>query len=299
VRDINQAVPEQVTTAATGSGLRTDHLNLSYGQVVVIPDLTLDIPQGRVTSLVGRNGCGKSTLLRCMGKLLEPRSGSVVLDGRDIARIAPRTLARQLAILPQGPTAPDGLTVVELVEHGRYPHRRALGGSTQEDRRIVRWALEQTGMDGLAHRPLERLSGGQRQRAWIAMALAQDTDVILLDEPTTYLDVAYQLELMELLRRLNQEHGRTILMVLHDLNQAAAYSDELIAIAAGKVYAAGNPREVLTEKMVREVFGIEADVIADPRTGGPLCIPYGLSRAEVTAVAPPGDAEMATGSAAP
>jgi iron complex transport system ATP-binding protein len=258
--------------------LTTDHLRLAYGAQVVIPDLSLEIEQGAVTSLVGRNGCGKSTLLRCLGRLLTPRSGSVLLDGKEIATVPSRALARQLAILPQGPTAPEGMTVMDLVEHGRYPHRQFLGIKTAEDRRAVAWALEQTGMADLAHRPLDRLSGGQRQRAWIAMALAQDTSIILLDEPTTFLDVAYQLELMELLRRLNREHGTTILMVLHDLNQAAAYSDGMLAVREGTIYASGRPADVLNQHMVRDVFGIEADVISDPRTGSPLCIPYALAQ---------------------
>ena len=259
------------------SRLRTENLRLSYGPLVVIPDLSIEIEEGAVTSLVGRNGCGKSTLLRCIGRLLDARSGRVLLDGKEIAAISSRALAQQLAILPQGPTAPEGMTVMDLVEHGRYPHRQFLGIKSDEDRRTVAWALEQTGMSDLAHRPLERLSGGQRQRAWIAMALAQDTSIILLDEPTTFLDVAYQLELMELLRRLNHEHGTTILMVLHDLNQAAAYSDRMVAVRDGNVYANGRPADVLTQTMVRDVFGIESDVIADPRTGSPLCIPYALA----------------------
>lgn len=255
----------------------TEALSLSYGTMTVLPDLSIGVEAGRVTSLVGRNGCGKSTLLRCIGRLLPATSGSIVLDGKAIAGYAPKELARRMAMLPQGPTAPEGMTVHDLVEKGRYPHRGLLGTSSEHDRERIEWALEQTGMAELADRPLERLSGGQRQRAWIAMALAQDTSTILLDEPTTYLDVAYQLELMELLRRLNAEHGTTILMVLHDLNQAAAFSDRLIALRAGELYAVGSPQEVLTVQMVRDVFGLHADVIADPRTGSPLCLPYALA----------------------
>ena len=257
--------------------LAVKNLQLAYGTTVVISDLTLEIAAGRVVSLVGRNGSGKSTLLRSMGRLITPRSGAVLLDGKEIQRIPPRDLARQLAILPQGPTAPDGMTVLDLVETGRYPHRRMFGVKSDEDHEKVQWALRQTGLVDLVDRPLEFLSGGQRQRAWIAMALAQDTGVILLDEPTTFLDVAYQLELMELLRRLNQDHGTTILMVLHDLNQAAAYSDELVAIREGDVYAHGEPHEVLTAEMVRDVFGLEADVVVDARSGSPMCIPYALA----------------------
>jgi iron complex transport system ATP-binding protein len=259
------------------SKIATDNLTLRYGPLTVIPDLTMRIRQGAITSLVGRNGCGKSTLLRCLGRLLPASGGSVLLDGKSIAGFAPKELARQMAMLPQGPTAPDGMTVQDLVEKGRYPHRGALGSNTAHDRERVTWALRQTGMSDLADRPLERLSGGQRQRAWIAMALAQDTSLILLDEPTTFLDVAYQLELMELLRRLNREHGTTILMVLHDLNQAAAFSDTLIALREGTIYAVGTPHEVLTVHMVRDVFGLTADVIADPRSGIPLCLPYALA----------------------
>lgn len=262
--------------------LETSHLELGYGSTVVISDLSYTVPEGRITSLVGRNGCGKSTLLRAMGRLSRPRGGAVLLDGRSIAETPPRELARKLAILPQSPSAPEGMTVGELVRHGRYPHRHLLGLESAEDRRVIAWALEQTGMADLADRPLDRLSGGQRQRAWIALALAQNTGIVLLDEPTTYLDVAYQLELMELLRTLNAEHGTTILMVLHDLNQAARFSHELVAVRGGTVYASGPPAEVLTERMVRDVFGLESDITADPRTGSPLCLPYALARAEGT-----------------
>lgn len=271
---------------ATASMIATEHLSLSYGSMTVLPDLTVGVEAGEITSLVGRNGCGKSTLLRCLGRLLPLSAGAVVLDGKALASYAPKELARRMAMLPQGPTAPDGMTVQDLVEKGRYPHRGMLGTNTGHDRERVAWALARTGMSELADRPLERLSGGQRQRAWIAMALAQDTALILLDEPTTFLDVAYQLELMELLRALNSEHGTTILMVLHDLNQAAAFSDRLIALREGEIYSTGTPAEVLTVDMVRDVFGLHADVIADPRTGVPLCLPYALADVSTAEPAP-------------
>jgi len=261
------------------STLVTENLRIAYGASTVVPDLTLTIAPGKVTSLVGRNGCGKSTILRALGRLLRPAGGAVLLDGKAIASVPTRDVARCLAILPQGPTAPDGLTVRALVEQGRYAYRSFLGVRSEADVRAVDWALLHTGMTAFAQRPLETLSGGQRQRAWIAMALAQETPLLLLDEPTTFLDVAYQLELLELLRRLNLTAGRTVLMVLHDLNQAARYSDELVAIKDGQIYACGSPASVLTAAMVRDVFGLEADIVPDPRSGAPMFLPYGLTQA--------------------
>jgi iron complex transport system ATP-binding protein len=263
--------------APTSVRLGTRSLSLGYGDTVVVSNLTVQFADGKITSLVGRNGSGKSTLLRAMGRLLRPLSGTVVLDGVPIQSLSTREVARRLAMLPQGPTAPEGLTVRELVEHGRYPYRNFLGLRSDDDRRAVDAALSAAGMQSFARRPLETLSGGQLQRAWIAMALAQDTDLMLLDEPTTFLDVAFQLELMELLHRLNREFGRTIVMVLHDLNQAARYSDQLIAIRDGQVYAAGRPEEVFTKEMIRDVFGIETDVAFDPRSKAPYCVPYALA----------------------
>ena len=262
--------------------LEIERLDLSYGSHAVITDMTYQIAGGRITALVGRNGSGKSTLLRAIGRLLKPTRGVILLDGKTITSMPTKKLAQRLAVLPQGPTAPDGVTVRNLVEHGRYPHRSLLGSNSQDDRRAVGWALTQTDLLEIADRPLVHLSGGQQQRAWIAMALAQETEIILLDEPTTFLDVAYQLELMELLRRLNHDHGTTIVMVLHDLNQAAQYSDELVAVKDGSIYAAGTPAEVLTARMIHEVFGLDADVIKQPRTGTPLCVPYGLAAARAT-----------------
>lgn len=257
--------------------LGTDALNLGYRDTVVVHDLSVQFADGKITSLVGRNGSGKSTLLRAMGRLLRPMSGTVILDGVAIQTLPTREVARRLAMLPQSPSAPEGLTVRELVEHGRYPYRNFFGLRSEDDRRAVDAALAHAGMQAFAKRPLETLSGGQLQRAWIAMALAQDTDLMLLDEPTTFLDVAFQLELMELMHRLNREHGRTIVMVLHDLNQAARYSDQLVAIKEGQVYAAGPPYQVFTQAMVRDVFGIETDVTVDPRSNSLYCVPYALA----------------------
>lgn len=258
--------------------LRAEALSLSYERQRVIEDLAIEIPEGRITSVVGPNGCGKSTLLRSMARLMKPSGGAVYLDGDAIYNLPTREVARRLGILPQDPQAPEGLTVHELAAQGRYPHGSFLRQWSKIDERAVERALETTGVLDLADRPLDTLSGGQRQRAWISMALAQETDILLLDEPTTFLDMAHQLEILQLLRRLNRDEGRTILMVLHDLNNASRYSHHVVALSGGGIYASGNPREVMIPETLREVFGVEADIVNDPRDGVPLCIPYELSQ---------------------
>jgi iron complex transport system ATP-binding protein len=238
-------------------------------------NLDLAIPAGKITTLVGPNGCGKSTLLRGLARLLTPRAGSVYLDGADIFKLSTKAVAKRLGILPQGPVAPEGLTVRDLVAQGRYPYQNWLQQWSKEDERLVEQALATTGMTALADRPLDTLSGGQRQRAWIAMALAQDTEILLLDEPTTFLDLAHQVEVLDLLYELNQTEGRTIVMVLHDLNQACRYADYLVAVSEGQVWAEGLPAQVMTEAMVREVFGLECRIVTDPVAGTPMCVPLG------------------------
>lgn len=256
--------------------IRTQDVTLGYDEAVIIENLSTSVPSGEITSVVGPNGCGKSTLLRSLARLMNPRGGAVYLDGDAIAKLPTREIAKRLGILPQSPEAPEGLTVRELAAQGRYPHQSWLSQWSKGDERAVEKALETTGVLEFADRPLDTLSGGQRQRAWISMALAQETETLLLDEPTTFLDMAHQLEVLQLLDRLNREEGRTILMVLHDLNNAARYSHHMIALARGKVYAAGSPEDVMTNELLREVFSVEAEIIPDPRTGTPLCIPYGL-----------------------
>ena len=258
------------------SKLGTQKVTLAYGERAVVRDLTISVPGGEITSVVGPNGCGKSTLLRSLARLMKPRGGAIYLDGDAISNLPTREVARRLGILPQSPAAPEGLTVRELAAQGRYPHQSWLRQWSKADERAVERALQTTGVMDLADRPLDTLSGGQRQRAWISMALAQETETLLLDEPTTFLDMAHQLEVLQLLHRLNREEGRTILMVLHDLNNAARYSHQVIALSRGQVYDAGPPDEVVTPELLREVFGVEADVVPDPRTGAPLCIPHGL-----------------------
>lgn len=259
------------------SRLRTTELSLAYGNRQIVKQLSVEVPDGQITALVGANGSGKSTILKSMARILNPVQGGVYLDGKLIHRQPTKEVAKQLAILPQNPTSPEGLTVRELVSFGRYPHQRGFGNMNAEDNRMIEWALTATGMTEFRDRSVDQLSGGQRQRAWIAMALAQGTDVLLLDEPTTFLDMAHQIEVMTLLEKLNREQQRTIIMVVHDLNHAARFAQHLIALKQGVVLYEGNPQEVMTSQMLRDVFGIDADVIPDPRTGAPLCLPYGLA----------------------
>lgn len=253
--------------------LTTRKLTLAYDGNIIIQGLDLAIPRGQITTLVGPNGCGKSTLLRGMTRLLKPTGGTVYLDGDAIAHLPGKDLAKRLGILPQGPSAPEGLTVRELVAQGRYPHQNWLQQWSQDDALKVEAAIATTHLQAFANRPLDTLSGGQRQRAWIAMALAQDTDTLLLDEPTTYLDLAHQIEVLDLLYQLNRQGNRTIVMVLHDLNLACRYSHHLVALQGGMVIAQGHPQAVVTETLIRQVFGLESRIIQDPVSGTPLCIP--------------------------
>ncbi|MFF8908707.1 ABC transporter ATP-binding protein [Streptomyces olivaceoviridis] len=257
----------------SASRLVARDLTLAYEARTVVEGLDLEIPDGKVTVVVGPNACGKSTVLRALGRLLRARGGAVLLDGADIADLPSRQIARTLGVLPQSPAAPDGITVADLVARGRQPHQKWWQQWSQADERAVTEALERTDTSDLADRPVDELSGGQRQRVWIAMALAQDTDLLLLDEPTTYLDIAHQVEVLDLIRRLNHERGRTVVAVLHDLNQAARYADHLVAMKAGRIVAQGPPDEVVTAELVQKVFGLPAVVVPDPVTGGPLVVP--------------------------
>lgn len=255
--------------------INVDNLSLSYDSAtIIVHSLSLRIPRGSITALVGPNGCGKSTLLRGLSRLLRPVTGTVHLEGHNIHRMKAKDLAQQLGILPQSPVAPEGLTVHELVAQGRYPHQNWFQQWRQEDERIVQEALEITNLTMFVDRPVDTLSGGQRQRAWIAMALAQQTEVLLLDEPTTYLDLAYQMDVLDLLDDLNAE-GRTIVMVLHDLNQAARYADLMVALRGGQIVAQGAPVDVMTPENILQVFGLRAEIVPDAVTGTPMCVPIG------------------------
>ncbi|WTL28866.1 ABC transporter ATP-binding protein [Streptomyces sp. NBC_01498] len=255
------------------SRLAAHELTLAYDDRPVVHALELAVPDGRVTVVVGPNACGKSTTLRALGRLLKPRSGAVLLDGAELARIPTRTIARSIGLLPQSPSAPEAITVADLVARGRQPHQRWWQQWSARDERAVTEAMARTDVTELAGRPVDELSGGQRQRVWIAMALAQETDLLLLDEPTTFLDIAHQVEVLDLVRRLNHEQGRTVVMVLHDLNQAARYADHLVAMKEGRIVAEGPPGEVVTAELVREVFGLASVVVPDPVTGSPLVVP--------------------------
>ncbi|MFC9494493.1 ABC transporter ATP-binding protein [Streptomyces sp. NPDC056982] len=253
--------------------LSTSALTLAYEDRTVVHDLDLAVPDGRVTVIVGPNACGKSTTLRALGRLLKPRSGSVLLDGEALTRLPTKKIAQQIGLLPQTPVAPEAITVADLVARGRQPHQHWWQQWSDADERAVTEAMERTDVAALADRSVDELSGGQRQRVWIAMALAQETELLLLDEPTTYLDIAHQVEVLDLVRQLNHDKDRTVVLVLHDLNQAARYADHLVAMKSGRIVAEGPPTEVVTADLVREVFGLDCVVVPDPVTGSPLIVP--------------------------
>lgn len=258
--------------------LMAKDLTLGYGEEVIIDQLDLSVPKGEITVFIGGNGSGKSTLLRSLARLLKPRQGNVVLNGEDIAKIPTKEVAKQLAILPQSPVSPEGLTVEELVKQGRHPYKTIFNRWSDEDERAVMEALEATNLTDLKDREVDSLSGGQRQRAWIAMTLAQGTETILLDEPTTYLDMTHQIEILDLLFELNEKRKSTIVMVLHDLNLACRYAHHIVAIKDKKIYAQGKPEEIINCKLVHDVFQMKCDVLYDPMFGTPMCIPHGRGR---------------------
>ena len=258
------------------TALRGEGISVGYGSKVIVPAQDVSFPAGKITAIIGPNGCGKSTLLKALARTLPLGEGSVYLFEQAMAGMKDTEVARQMAFLPQAPQAPGGLTVDELVSYGRYPHQKGFGRLNDEDKRAVAWALEVTHMDEFAKRTLSALSGGQRQRAWIALALAQDTPLILLDEPTTYLDMAHQLEILELLQRLNREQGKTIVLVIHELNLAARCADWMLALKDGTVRVAGTPDEIMNADMMREVFNLDSLIAPDPSTGRPELLSYRL-----------------------
>ncbi|MFG3526988.1 ABC transporter ATP-binding protein [Streptomyces sp. NPDC047917] len=268
------------TDAVTDAGVKdvprlaARGVTVGYGGRTVIDGLDVAIPPGVITTIIGPNGCGKSTLLRTLTRLLKPTSGAVVLDGEDIGRLRTRDVAKKLGLLPQAPVAPEGLTVADLVARGRHPHQSWLRQWSSDDAGVVERALAMTGVSELADRPVDSLSGGQRQRVWISMTLAQGTDLLLLDEPTTYLDLAHAIDVLDLVDDLH-ESGCTVVMVLHDLNLATRYSDNLIVMRAGSILAQGHPRDVITAELLDEAFGLRATVIDDPVGDRPLIVPIG------------------------
>lgn len=262
-------------------------LSLFYGDTCIFKELDISIPKGKITVFIGSNGCGKSTLLRSLARLLRPKGGHVILDGSDIAALSTKEVARRMAILPQGPSAPEGLTVLQLVKQGRYPYQNWLQQWSHEDENQVRQALELTNMQALAGRTVDSLSGGQRQRAWIAMTLAQGTPTILLDEPTTYLDLAHQIEVLDLLYELNAKEQRTIVMVLHDINLACRYAHNLVAIKDRKVYAEGSANEIMSEQLMQDVFELPCRIMDDPIFGTPMVVPYSKGIRPIIAASEP------------
>lgn len=256
--------------------ITTDSLNISYGSIDIVKDLNLKIPKGKITTIIGSNGCGKSTVLKTIARILTPKSGDIYINEKSIKEQSSKELAKTMAVLPQSPQAPNGLTVEELIGYGRFPHQKGFGKLKKEDKEVIQWALEATGLIEFRERDIEDLSGGQRQRAWIAMALAQQTDILILDEPTTYLDLAHQLEILNLLKELNEKQGTTIVMVIHELNNAARFADYMIGMKSGKIACEGTAYEVMTKENLKELFNIDAEIVQDPRNNKPVCVTYDM-----------------------
>ncbi|TCL02060.1 ABC transporter ATP-binding protein [Sodalis ligni] len=267
-------MPQQVENSLEKRGLMVENLRAGYQKKVIIDDINLVIPSGKTTVLIGPNGSGKSTLLNTIARMLAPLGGCITLDGKSIHQQPTKAVAQQLGILPQSPLLPEGLTAMELVSRGRFPWQRFLHQWSEADEQAVRQALYLTGTAAFAHHPVESLSGGQRQRCWIAMALAQETPVILLDEPTTFLDLRYQVEILELLQNLVRHHGRTVVMVLHDLNFAVNYADMLVLLKAGKLQSVIHDSNDCTAELIRSIFDVEVQMLRNPLTGKPLFMPF-------------------------
>ncbi|WDL89752.1 ABC transporter ATP-binding protein (plasmid) [Priestia aryabhattai] len=254
--------------------LRMENLETSYEKSSVFQDLNLEVKEGKITTIIGPNGCGKSTLLKTMGRILKQKQGKVYLQGQDLSTIHTKQIAKHLALLPQQPTAPAELKVEELISYGRYPHRNNVNKLTRKDQEIIEWAMDITNVKAFRSRQIANLSGGQRQKVWLAMALAQETEVLLLDEPTTFLDMAHQLDVLQIVAKLNEEQKRTIVMVLHDINHAARFSHEIVAMKEGEIIKIGTPLEIITPKILKDVFHIDARVMIDPHNGAPVCFGY-------------------------
>ncbi len=260
--------------------INVNGIKVGYENNIVIEDLSLTIKKGTVTTIIGENGCGKSTLLKSIGRILKPKQGEIMVEEFNVHKTNTKKIAQIIGMLPQSPKAPNGLTVSEIVEYGRFPHKKSNGRLNKEDHEIVEWALEQTDLIEFKDRNIHSLSGGQRQRVWIAMVLAQQTEVILLDEPTTYLDMAYQLEVLQLVQTLNKEKQITVIMVLHDINQASRFSDEIVMLKKGTIVEQGAPSQVMTKEALKKVFNIDAHLMNLPDTDIPVCISYELLQKE-------------------
>ena len=255
--------------------LTAERLAVGYNHKTIVSNVSMTIPQNKISVILGANGCGKSTLLKTFARLLSPQNGQIILDGKQVSEFPSRQLAKKLGLLPQSPVVPEGIRVMDLVSRGRFPYRQFLKSMSKEDFAAVEEAMEIMGITELADRAVDELSGGQRQRVWIALALAQQTDILLLDEPTTFLDIAYQIEILDMLTDLNRKHKTTIVMVLHDINLSARYADYLFAMKKGKLVAEGTPDEIITPELMEEVYGLACDVITDPVSQSPMILPKG------------------------
>ncbi|NEU05295.1 ABC transporter ATP-binding protein [Clostridium senegalense] len=254
------------------------NLSVAYENNTIIENMNLDIPKGKISIIIGANGCGKSTLLKTIARINKPKNGDIFINNRNIKSIKEKDIAKEVAFLPQGPSCPSGLTVRELVAYGRFPHQKIIGGLNNHDKEIIDWAIKETVLSEFADREIENLSGGQRQRAWIAMALAQETEIIMLDEPTTYLDMSYQLEVLEVLQKLNQEKNITVVIVLHELNNACRFADNIIGLKKGEIVCKGKPIEVINNSTLKEIYGINANIKESENGQYPVCMEYELFR---------------------
>ncbi|WP_040191482.1 ABC transporter ATP-binding protein [Clostridium culturomicium] len=256
------------------------NLSVAYESNTIIEDMNLSIPKGEISIIIGANGCGKSTLLKTIARINKPKAGDIFINDKNIKEVKEKHIAKKVAFLPQGPVCPSGLTVKELVAYGRFPHQKIIGGLNGHDKKIIDWAIEETGLKEFVDRQVENLSGGQRQRAWIAMTLAQETDIIMLDEPTTYLDMSYQLEVLEVLERLNKEKKITVVIVLHELNNACRFASNIIGLKKGKIVCQGKPLEVINKSTLKEIYGIDANLQRSENGEYPICMEYELLREE-------------------
>lgn len=254
------------------------NLKVAYENNVIIEDMSLSIPKGKISIIIGANGCGKSTLLKTIARINKSQKGDIFINSKNIKKVKEKNIAKEVAFLPQGPVCPEGLTVRELVAYGRFPHQKIIGGLNSHDKELIEWAIKETGLSEFADREVENLSGGQRQRAWIAMTLAQETEIIMLDEPTTYLDMSYQLEVLEVLQKLNKEKNITVVIVLHELNNACRFADNIIGLKKGQIICEGKPLDVINEENLKKIYGIQANLTVSKDGKYPICMDYDIFR---------------------
>lgn len=260
--------------------ISVQNLSVAYENNTIIEDMNLSIPKGKISIIIGANGCGKSTLLKTIARINKPKSGDIFINGNNTKKIKEKNIAKEVSFLPQGPTCPSGLTVRELVAFGRFPHQKMIGGLNEHDKKIIDWAIEETGLKEFADKVVDNLSGGQRQRAWIALVLAQETEIIMLDEPTTYLDMSYQLEVLEVLQKLNRSKNITVVIVLHELNNACRFADNIIGLKKGKIICEGKPSEVINRETLKKIYGIDASLRLSEDGEYPICTEYQLLRGD-------------------